>query len=36
MDQFARRIIDFGVHAGDVDSISLCRMFNKSISPVPN
>jgi len=32
MDQFTRRIIGFGVHAGDVDGSSLCRMFNKAIS----
>jgi putative transposase len=32
MDQFTRRIIGFGAHAGDVDGMALCRMFNKSIS----
>jgi len=32
MDQFTRRIIGFGVHAGDVDGITLCRMFNAAIS----
>ena len=32
MDQFTRRIIGFGVHAGDVDGIALCRMFNRAIS----
>jgi transposase InsO family protein len=32
MDQFTRRIIGFGVHAGDVDGVSLCRMFNTAIS----
>ena len=32
MDQFTRRIIVFGVHAGDVDSVALCRMFNTAIS----
>jgi len=32
MDQFARRIIGFGVHAGDVDGVALCRMFNTDIS----
>jgi putative transposase len=32
MDQFTRRIIGFGVHAGDVDGIALCRMFNAAIS----
>jgi len=31
MDQFTRRIIGFGVHAGDVDGVSLCRMFNTAI-----
>jgi transposase InsO family protein len=32
MDQFTRRIIGFGIHAGDVDGIALCRMFNHAIS----
>ena len=32
MDQFSRRIVGFGVHAGDVDGIALCRMFNSAIS----
>lgn len=32
MDQFTRRIIGFGVHAGDVDGVTLCRMFNKAAS----
>jgi putative transposase len=32
MDQFTRRIIGFGVHAGDVDGVALCRMFNKATS----
>jgi putative transposase len=32
MDQFTRRIIGFGVHAGDVDGLALCRMFNTAIS----
>ena len=32
MDQFTRRIIGFGVHAGDVDGVALCRMFNTTIS----
>ena len=32
MDQFTRRIIGFGVHAGAVDGVALCRMFNKAIS----
>ena len=32
MDPFTRRIIGFGVHAGYVDGVALCRMFNKAIS----
>jgi len=32
MDQYTRRIIGFGVHAGDVDGIALCRMFNSAIA----
>ena len=32
MDPFTQRIIGFGVHAGDVDGVTLCRMFNKAIS----
>ena len=32
MDQFTRRIIGFGIQAGDVDGQGLCRMFNKAIS----
>lgn len=32
MDQFSRRIVGFGIHAGDVDGIALCRMFNSAIS----
>lgn len=32
MDQYTRRIIGFGVHAGDVDGPTLCRMFNNAIS----
>jgi putative transposase len=38
MDHFTRRIIDFGVRAGDVDGVALCRMFNTAISTrgVPN
>jgi len=31
MDQFTRRIIGFGVHAGSVDGVALCRMFNRAI-----
>jgi len=31
MDQFTRRIFGFGMHAGDVDSEALCRMFNTAI-----
>ena len=32
MDQLTRRSIGFGIHAGDVDGIALCRMFNTAIS----
>ena len=32
MDQFTRRVIGFGVHAGEVDGIALCCMFNKAIA----
>ena len=32
MDQYTRRIIGFGVNAGDVDGSALCRMFNDAIS----
>jgi transposase InsO family protein len=32
MDQFKRRIIGFGVYAGDVDCASLRRMFKKAIA----
>ena len=32
MDQFTRRIIGFGIHPGDVDGITLCRMFNTATS----
>ena len=31
MDQFTRRVIGFGVHAGIVDGASLCRMFLRAI-----
>jgi putative transposase len=31
MDQYTRRIIGFGVHAGVVDGIALCGMFNQAI-----
>ena len=31
MDQYSRRIIGFGVHAGTVDGVALCRMFNRAI-----
>jgi putative transposase len=30
MDQYTRRIIGFGVHAGNVDGPTLCRMFNEA------
>ena len=32
MDQYTRRIIGFGVHAGAVDGTALCRMFNHAIA----
>ena len=32
MDQYSRRIISFGVHAGNVDGPTLCRMFNQATS----
>jgi len=31
MDQYTRRIIGFGVHAGMVDGVALCRMFQRAI-----
>lgn len=36
MDQFTRRIIGFGIQAGDVDGRALCRMFNQAISKQGN
>ena len=32
MDQLTRRIIGFGIHAGDVDGVARCRMFNTAIA----
>jgi len=32
MDQYTRRIIGFGVHAGNMDYPILCRMFNDATS----
>ena len=32
MDQFTRRIIGFAAHAGDINGVILCRMFNKVIA----
>jgi len=32
MDQYARRIVGFAVHAGHVDGPTLCRMFNEATS----
>ncbi len=32
IDQFTRRIIGFGIQAGAVDGIALCRMFNHAIA----
>jgi len=31
MDQYTRRIIGFGVHAGAVNGVALCRMFRHAI-----
>jgi transposase InsO family protein len=31
MDQYTCRIIGFGIHAGSVDGVALCRMFNRAI-----
>ena len=31
LDQYTRRIIGFGIHAGVVDGRALCRMFNRAI-----
>jgi putative transposase len=31
MDQYTRRIIGFGVHAGNLNGVSLCKMFNRAI-----
>ena len=31
MDVFARRIIGFGIEAGFIDGISVCRMFGAAI-----
>jgi putative transposase len=35
MDQYRRRIIGFGVHAGKIDGAALCRMFNRAIRGQP-
>ncbi len=32
MDQYTRRIIGFGVQAGDLDGPTLCRLFNEVVS----
>ena len=32
MDQYSRRIVGFGIHQGDVDGITVCKMFNHAIS----
>ena len=38
IEQWSRKIIGFGVHAGPVNGPALCRMFNQIISnnPIPN
>jgi hypothetical protein len=35
MDQYTRRIVGFGVHAGTIDGVALCRMFNRAIRGQP-
>jgi hypothetical protein len=30
IDHYTRRIVGFGVHAGAVDGVGLCRMFNRA------
>jgi putative transposase len=35
MDQYTRKIIGFGTHAGIVDGMSLCRMFQRAIRRQP-
>ncbi|MDA0822362.1 MAG: integrase core domain-containing protein, partial [Proteobacteria bacterium] len=35
MDVFTRRLIGFGVHAGDVNSIAVYRMFNSAVAGQP-
>ncbi len=32
IDQYARRIIGFAVHAGDCDGIAYCQMFNSIVA----
>ena len=36
MDQYTRRIIGCGVHAGNVDGQALCRMFSEATSTWAN
>ncbi len=36
LDQYTRRIIGFGVHAGTVDGPAVCRMFNHAIRTSPS
>jgi putative transposase len=35
MEQYTRKIIGFGMHAGIVDGMSLCRMFQQAIRSQP-
>jgi transposase InsO family protein len=35
MDVFTRRIVGFGIEAGSIDGISICRMFRYAISGKP-
>ena len=32
MDQHTRRVIGFAVHAGAVDGVAVCRMFNRAVA----
>jgi hypothetical protein len=36
MDQYSRRIIGFGVHAGTVDGVALCRMQSREVGALQN
>jgi putative transposase len=36
LDHCTRRIVGFGVHRGDVDGVTLCRMFNRATRGQPS